>query len=119
MGQMGGWGVRGGKGGGGVEAPIWYPISLSGISSYYLVCHFPYLVSHLLYLVFHPINESPKWNSSLLDIFVSYLHCFCIANAKYKGIVSSNNLQILLLRKNLLIKNFGDGSLCESLPKNC
>ena len=31
----------------------------------------PYLVSHLLFLVAHPINESPKWNSLLLDIFLS------------------------------------------------
>ena len=61
---------------------------LSGIPSPYLVSHLPYLVSHLTYLVCHPlsgipsplsgipypylvshpINESPKWNFSLLNI---------------------------------------------------
>ena len=48
-------GGGGGQGQGGAGAPIWHPIHLSGIPS-------PYLASH-------PINESLKWYSSLLDIF--------------------------------------------------
>ena len=46
-------------------SPIWYAIPLSGISS-------PYQASNLPYLVSHPINESPKWNCSLLDIYDYY-----------------------------------------------
>ena len=79
MGQMGGWGVTGGKGG--VEAPSGIPSPLSGIPSpsWYPIP----LTSHQSGIL-----------HSLIFLF-SYLHCFCIANAKYKGIVSSNNLQIL------------------------
>ena len=61
-GVLGSRGQSGGHGGGGGSgAPIWYAIS----PIWYAI---PYLVYHLSYPVFHPINESPKWNSSLLDI---------------------------------------------------
>ena len=84
-GPEGGWGVGAREGD---RGPIWYPISpvsyiipylvyhpLSGIPSpiWYpipnLVSHLPYLVSHLPLSGIPSTNESPKWNSSLLDIF--------------------------------------------------
>ena len=55
-------------------SPIWYPIPLSGIPSPLSGMPSPiwYPISRIWYptpyLVPHPINESPKWNSSLLDI---------------------------------------------------
>ena len=52
---------------GGVEAPIWYPIPLSGTPSPYLVCH-PISGNPIPDRGYAYINESPKWNFSLLDI---------------------------------------------------
>ena len=65
--------------------PIWYPISPIWYPIPYLVSHLPYLVSHPL-LVSHPINESPKWNSSLLDI-----SSFLMKQGQVSGAVSHGN----------------------------
>ena len=59
---------------------IWYSFSLPGIHSACLVPLLPYLISHVLILYPIPdrgypyINESPKWNSSLLDIFTCNIY---------------------------------------------